>query len=73
MTVKQLFEMLQGVDPELQVVFMGDGEQFYSPCPEESGVIELGEPCDSEGNSVPMENHWPTKMFALIAHELEEA
>lgn len=72
MIVRELIEMLQGVDPEMQVVFMDSEDTFYSPCLSESGVIELGDPCDQEGNMVPMQDKWPTHMFALIPHPIEE-
>lgn len=45
MTVKQLKKMLKGVPDNVQVLCPLNGEfdgQFFSPCTEESGHVEMG-------------------------------
>lgn len=68
MKVKEVIEMLQAVDPELTVVFPSGPDQFESPCPVESGVIELGDSCDEQGNPTKANPEDPTKLFAFMPH-----
>lgn len=72
MTIKQLKSMIAELPDEMQIVFCGDGENFFSPCLAESGVIEFGDPCDEKGNLIPDDNQEPIKMFALFPHIEEE-
>jgi hypothetical protein len=51
MTVKELKQLLDGVDENLTVfVFTGDQMDYLSP--ELSGVSTFGEACDEHGNSI---------------------
>jgi len=68
MTVKELLEMMKDADPEMTVVFTGNGEDFFSPCPNESGIIEFDVTCDADGSN--QQEGELQKYFALIPHEI---
>lgn len=71
MRVKELLELLKGIDPEVLVVYQSGPDAFESPCVEASGLIELGPETDAAGKELPEEERtrdYSNVLFALLPH-----
>lgn len=73
MTVKDLKNLLDGVDESLHVLMCCNGETFHSVNDKDSGIITFGEPCDKDGN--PISEEFPDAkditVFGLIGTEYD--
>lgn len=75
MTVKELKEILaelpEGLTAEQfdeSMVLFPFEDGFVSPCPTESGLIELGPAVDEKGNEIEEDEAAPHLCFALVPH-----
>lgn len=76
MKVTELIELLQAAkveDPEMQVLFTVDLDEFLSPCPAETGVIELEEVTDEDGEPISHEEMPCNKFFMIAPHFNKES
>lgn len=68
MTVKELRELLKGVDDDT-IIYIGNAEGFESPEAEFSGLSELGPLCDENGIELAEQPKEPEKVFILTSGE----
>lgn len=82
MKIRELKEMLSEV-PEgltleqfdnLEVLMPGVDNSFDGICEEESGVVEFGDPCDVDGNTIDTPDFWEdiNKAFLFAPHKFSE-
>lgn len=68
MKVKDLKELLNGVDDNMDVLVCANGESFEMVNEDESGIVTFGEPCNEDGSPIEdLKGHEGPTVFALIS------
>lgn len=73
MLVKELLQLLEGVDPNT-TVYVDHKEEFKFACSEQSGIVDIDGPmCDREGNILEDQTgaEKPFKAFIIVPCEME--